>query len=99
LVVHVVVGRGRVVVILGHPVVGRDRLVVVAGYAVDVDALRDRVERHQRLEVGEIRGRFGVGLVDAVRLLMVMTVVVVMTAVEVLLLLLLLLMLCLLLLH
>jgi len=80
LVVHVVVGRGRVVVVLGHPVVGRDRLIVVAGYAVDVDALRDRVERHQRLEVGEIRGRLGVGLIDAVRLLMVMAVVV-MTAV------------------
>lgn len=85
LVVHVVVvGRGRVIVVFGHPVVGRDRLVMVAGYAVDVYALRDRVERHQRLEVGEIRGRLGVWLlrVDAVRLVMVM---VVMTAAVVLL--------------
>lgn len=76
LVIHVVVGGGRVVVVLGHPVVGRDRLVMVAGYTVDVDALGDRVERHQRLEVGEIRGRLRVRLIHAVRLLLLVMMVV-----------------------
>lgn len=61
LVVHVVIRRGRVVVVLGgHSVVGRDRLVMVTGDAVDVDALGDCMERHQRFEVGEVRGRLRV---------------------------------------
>lgn len=60
-VVVVVVGRRRVIVIIlgrRNAVVGRDRLVMMAWYTVDVDAFRNRVERHQRFEIGKIRRRF-----------------------------------------